>query len=404
MKFLIYRWQTVGIGDLEFILRKMGHEIDSIEHVFHNYEEDDDFSICLADKLHLKQYNAVISFNYFQVISNVCNELNINYISWIFDSPTLNLFSKTVFNQCNYIFIFDKALYLEIKKMGVNHVYHLPLAVNVERLEQLDISQEDIDYYHSDISFVGSLYDKKISYDALVNLPEYYKGFLEAMMQAQLNIYGYNFLEELLTDDIVKVLNKFVCLNLGKNFLGSEKMIYANTFLGVKVTSMERMKILDILSREFSVDLYTNSDIKRLPFVNYKGNVNYYTDMPKVFFLSKINLNMTHRNIKTGIPLRIFDIMGAGGFTLTNYQEELSDYFIDGEDLVIYENMEDLQYKVRYYLENEEERKQITYNGYKKVKEFHTYRVRFEKIIETVFPKFMTKKIDTNIYSVPRGD
>lgn len=387
MRFLIYRWQTVGIGDLEDCIVKMGHEIDTIEHVFYSYEVDEDFSKSLSDRLRLKQYDAVISFNYFQVISNVCEKWNINYISWIFDSPTLNLFSKTVVNRCNYIFIFDKTLYQEIKKMGVNKVYYLPLAVNVARLEQLDIHRDDIDKFQSDISFVGSLYDKKISYDALMNLPEYYKGYLEAVMQAQVNIYGYNFLEELLTDDIVNGLNKYVHLNLDNNFIGSEKMIYASTFLGVKVTSMERMRILDILSREFSVDLYSSSDIKTLPFVNYRGKVNYYTEMPKVFFLSKINLNMTFRNIKTGIPLRIFDIMGAGGFVLTNYQEELLDHFIDGVDLVIYENIEDLQYKIRYYLGHEEERKQIAYNGYKKVKESHTYKVRFDKIIETTFAK-----------------
>lgn len=385
MRFLLYRWQSVGTGDLEYSLVRMGHEIDSIEHVFHNYEEDNNFSKRLGEKLRLKKYDAVISFNYFQVISNVCNEWNINYISWIFDSPTLNLFSKTVFNSCNYIFIFDKALYQDVKNMGVSKVYHLPLAVNIERLEQLEISQEEINYYQSDISFVGSLYDKKISYDRLVNLPNYYKGYLEAAMQAQLHIYGYNLLEDIITDEILEGLKRYVYLNLDKNSLATEKMIYATTFLGVKVTSMERRKILDELSGKFNLDLYTDSDSKELSNVNYRGVVNYYTEMPKVFFLSKINLNMTHRNIRTGIPLRIFDIMGAGGFVLTNYQEELLDYFIDGRDLVIYENIEDLQDKIRYYLQHEDERQQIAFNGCKAMKEFHNYSLRIDKIMKIVF-------------------
>ena len=38
-----------------------------------------------------------------------------------------------------------------------------------------------------------------------------------------------------------------------------------------------------------------------------------------MFANSKVNLNITLRNIKTGIPLRALDIMGAGGFLLTNY-------------------------------------------------------------------------------------
>ena len=46
----------------------------------------------------------------------------------------------------------------------------------------------------------------------------------------------------------------------------------------------------------------------------------------------KIYLNMTIKPIQTGLPLRIFDIMGCGGFLMTNYQAELPEYFEIGTD------------------------------------------------------------------------
>lgn len=385
MRFLIYEWNTIGIKDLKDALRNKGYEIDVICYMFQNFEIDDSFTYKLRNILEQKNYDGVISFNFFQLISNVCNEMNIKYISWVFDSPTLNLYSKTIFNHCNYIFIFDKALYENINKFGLKHVYHLPLAANIERLNQIEITSNDIYKYKSDISFVGSLYDKNISYDSLSTLPDYYKGFLLGIMKAQQNIYGYNFLEELLTDEIINELKKYVYLKLDDNFIGSERMIFANTFLGVKITSLERNQILNMLSNNFNVNLYTNSDTKDLPHINNRGYIDYYTVMPKVFRLSKINLNITLRNIKTGIPLRVFDIMGAGGFVITNYQQELLDYFEDGKDLVIYESAKDLQDKIKYYLHHEDERKQIAFNGYTKVKELHNYSVRIDKILETVF-------------------
>ncbi|WMJ90224.1 CgeB family protein [Anaerocolumna sp. MB42-C2] len=385
MRFLIYKWITYGIRDLEDNLIKNGHEIDCIEYTFRNFEEDEVFTKLFTDKLQQNKFDAVISFNFFQIISNICNEKDVKYISWVFDSPTLNLYSKAIYNKCNYIFIFDRALYDDIKTMGVAQVYHLPLAVNVNRLDNLRASNEDIQKYRSDISFVGTLYDNKISYDAMVNLPEYYKGFLEGIMKAQLQVYGYNFLEELLTDNILEVLNQYVYLKLNDNFIGQAKMIYANTFLGVKVTSMERRMILETLSDMYKVDLYTNSHTDELPFIRNRGYIDYYTEMPKVFRHSKINLNITLRTIKTGIPLRIFDIMGAGGFVLTNYQEEILDYFEDGKDLIIYENIADLKNKIGYYLAHEEERKQIAQKGYKKIKEYHTYQTRLDYIMKTVF-------------------
>lgn len=52
------------------------------------------------------------------------------------------------------------------------------------------------------------------------------------------------------------------------------------------------------------------------------GAVDYYEVMPHVFKQSKINLNITLRSIQSGMPLRAWDIMGAGGFLLSNYQAD----------------------------------------------------------------------------------
>lgn len=64
-----------------------------------------------------------------------------------------------------------------------------------------------------------------------------------------------------------------------------------------------------------------------------RGYIDYMKEMPVMFANSKVNLNITLRNIRTGIPLRALDIMGAGGFLLTNYCYELSEYMNDGDDL-----------------------------------------------------------------------
>ena len=87
---------------------------------------------------------------------------------------------------------------------------------------------------------------------------------------------------------------------------------------------------------------------------------------------------------KKGIPLRIFDIMGAGGFVLTNYQEDLLSFFTPGEDFVYYEDRQDLMEKIAYYLTHEEERRAIAKSGHDKVKENHTYLLRLKEIIHTV--------------------
>ena len=65
---------------------------------------------------------------------------------------------------------------------------------------------------------------------------------------------------------------------------------------------------------------------------------------------------------------------------LSNYQEELFEYFNVGEELVVYENIEDLFYQAKYYLEHEDERKQIALAGVERVKRDFTFRERLEKM------------------------
>ena len=104
--------------------------------------------------------------------------------------------------------------------------------------------------------------------------------------------------------------------------------------------------------------------------------------MPLVFHYSKININLTLKSIKTGIPLRVLDIMAAGGFVITNYQEDLFRHFTPDEDFVFYQDENDLINKIQYYLEHEEERKQIAQNGHKKVREICNYKNVIKNIIK----------------------
>ena len=109
--------------------------------------------------------------------------------------------------------------------------------------------------------------------------------------------------------------------------------------------------------------------------------MNYLYDMPKVFANSKINMNFTIRNIRSGLPLRIWDVLGAGGFLLTNFQPEILSFFENGKDLVYYESLDDMCAKARYYLEHEDERRQIAKNGHEKVKKYHSYDARIKEIL-----------------------
>lgn len=136
--------------------------------------------------------------------------------------------------------------------------------------------------------------------------------------------------------------------------------------------------------KEHASYIYTTSNLSEIPKIHNRGIADSTTMMPKIFKCSKINLNMTNRPICSGLPQRIFDIMGAGGFLLTNYQPELPEYFEIGKELAIYESQEDLLEKIEYYLSHEDERKEIAANGQKAIKERHQYSMRLKLMFDMV--------------------
>lgn len=244
--------------------------------------------------------------------------------------------------------------------------------------------------YAGDISFIGSMYNEKHNlYDRLCGVNDYTKGYLDAIMKVQRSIYGYFFLEDMLKGDVLDEMMRVCPVKPNEDGVETVQYVYANYFLARRMATDERTDILSRVGRELGrenkINLYTPDASVRFINVNNKGTVDYYNEMPYVFRNSRINLNITLRSIKSGIPLRCMDICGAGGFLLSNYQADLYDVFVPGEDMVIYDSIDDLITKCKYYLSHDVERRQIAQNGFGKIEEKHTYDVRFEEIFNMVF-------------------
>ena len=386
MKILLYRWKVFNQDDVKSAIEYFGHEVhDYTETVI---DKDDETGFKLRDYAELRQvfsaYDCVFSLNYFPHVSDLCEELGKKYVAWTVDSPLISLYHQSLFNKCNYIFIFDRFYCEELKNLGAEHVWYLPLAVNCSRVGMIagSLTADERNKWHSEVSFVGGMYHRN-SYDEIKDrLPEYLRGYFDAAMAAQMEIYGDSIFDKVLTVDILEKLCELIDFKQDERAFSDIALVFSSTFLGFKLANIERVQILNKLAKHFPTDLYTDDPDKELIGVNLKGAVNYMTDMPKVFNCSRININPVMRNIRTGIPLRAWDIVGAGGFLMTSFQLEYMDFFENGKDYVYYESHDDLLRKTEYYLNHEDERAQIARNGHEKAVKFHSYERRMEFILD----------------------
>ena len=459
MKILFYCWKAYNQSDIIEALRRRGHAVDTFEMELGNFEVDDNFTDKFIKKMAMNDdlavysaagdcgdektytdyvehngkdaqgdvdcvYDAVFSVNYFPIISDICEQFfhsKVKYICWTCDSPLSTMYHQSIFNECNYIFIFDRFCYMEFKERGAN-VYYLPLAAATRRADdvikkwQTDMKQkkglldasdapgnnaaacadDDTEYkspggdtagdFLYDVSFIGSMY-RKNSYDEIKDmLPDYVRGYFDALMKLQMEIYGENYIDGMLTAEIMYELNKHFRIEKSERSFSDISLIFSTTVLGFKIAQLERYKLLGALSKYFDVSVFTDDENADFVLAHNMGPVRYWDESPIVFHTSKINLNFTIRNIRSGIPLRVWDILSAGGFCITNFQPELVMYFKNGEDLVWFEDEADLVKKVRYYLRHEDERRRIALNGQKKVRELHNYDARLQ-VIEDIVTK-----------------
>lgn len=328
-------------------------------------------------------YDLVVTYDFCQGVSNACQNFQITYYSWVYDSPLMGLYSKEALNEVNYISVFDRKQYERLQDLGLKHLFYLPLAPEIDNFGAVHIGKRDEKKYSCEVSFVGRLYNKRGFEEIFDGEGKNYLDEAEKVMEEMdctwdenTTIFG-KASEELINYMVSKQPeDTWEAWNVDKRYFCESMRLVR------KCNEVERVKILETLQNKFPIVLYADDSAKEvLKNVTIKPWLEYGREMPKVFYLSKINLNITSRSIESGIPLRIWDIMAVGGFCLTNYQPELEEYFEIGKDLEVYHNLQELEDKIAYYLKHEDQRIRIAINGYKKVRQKHSLKERMTYVL-----------------------
>ena len=115
------------------------------------------------------------------------------------------------------------------------------------------------------------------------------------------------------------------------------------------------------------------------------------SDYSALFCRSKININI-------GVDLwdgkKVLQIKGrdwevpmSGGFLMNHYNPLMEENFKQGgqgKEIGVYKNTDDLVKKIKYYLAHDKEREKIALAGYRRARKDHTYKKRFERILDIV--------------------
>lgn len=143
----------------------------------------------------------------------------------------------------------------------------------------------------------------------------------------------------------------------------------------------DRKCIVDELRKYFSVGTYGMGWEESLGVVNGIEHVKAINSGK--IYLSFAKTVAGYTNVKVGL----FEAMACNQVVVTDYMEELGDYFDIGKEVLCYKDTEELVELMKYYLSHEKELEELRANAYARFLQEHTYEKRWLNVLKAVFAR-----------------
>jgi spore maturation protein CgeB len=194
---------------------------------------------------------------------------------------------------------------------------------------------------------------------------------------------GRDRIHNCLSEELVEAMTNISEEDPNKKLGVPNRLFFEEVVIARAVAYTERRLMMEAVNifapRWYGADAAENDKIEG---VNYCPPLSYQESLPKAYNLSRINLSTSLHSIFSGIPLRVFDIMGAGGFIITNYQPEVEELFEIGKEIVVYHNFDELKELVGFFLSREAARAEILLAGYERICRDYNYKNAAEKMLK----------------------
>lgn len=309
--------------------------------------------------------------------------MKVPYVSWFVNNPfdyvVKEALIQTISPYCA-LFVWDRNYIEGLKEMGFGHVFYLPMATNNRIFKEITLIEKEKRRYECNISFAGSS-----------NYDQWYR-YYEQIKDGKVRVLIDEIIKKQIDEpfrDILEIIRdpkepQFRLLNIEEAHL---KRIGA--WLERVAVTKYRFEVMEVAC-ELGLRLYGDDGWKSLieGRIEFCGWIDNRTESPLVYNGTRINLNITQFQLKTALPMRIFDIAACGSFLLTDYREDLERFFELDKEMVVYKNKDELMEKARYFLAHPMERREISNRAKLRVLKEHTYEVRMKQLIDIVCETF----------------
>lgn len=158
-----------------------------------------------------------------------------------------------------------------------------------------------------------------------------------------------------------------------------EIVFMGNNYVNQFPLSIKRAQMVDYLRKEYGSRFGVYGTNWTSPNGNFMGNQHGEAE---TYRGCKIAINFSHFDYERYSSDRMFRIMGSGALCMTHRYAGLHLDFETGKELIAWDTFEHMKAQIDYYLEHEDERKQIASAGQQKVSKTHTFDAMIANLIK----------------------
>lgn len=301
------------------------------------------------------------------ILAEIFETLGVPLVTWFVDDPRTVLMGRTVYaSPLSIALTWERAYVPYLQACGFPRVLPLPLAADLTWFNGVPA-----DSWHDSPSFVGNSMAafSRREWDWIAGRPALAMAVVDALESGRVT-------RESFAGDIRELLGP------AADTFDPDEVRQAELYFFIEATRRMRAEAVSTLAPLGLVALgdegWQAVTPHHGPFVHYEQELAaHYRNCP-------VNLNLTSIQMATAVNQRVFDCPAAGGFLLTDAQQDIASLFDSGSEMVCFSTLDECEALMGHYLAHPEERKALVDRARARVLAEHTYEHRLRAIGEIV--------------------
>lgn len=291
-------------------------------------------------------------------------DARIPYVSWFTDTPRMILYNRVV--HCSPYSVaatWERGYIPHLKTLGFDHVYFMPHATDPTLFHGAAR-----DTHLRELAFVGAsmISHAEEAWEKLREFPEVAAAVRDALDSGRMSRGQFaQGVETLVSPSLLERC-------------GPRERRHLELCLVYEGTRRIRANLVQTLA-PLGIEVYGDEEWKQVHDRCF-GDIGYFDALAPFYRSTIININSTSIQMASAVNQRVFDCPAAGGFLITDAQEDLHSLFDPDEEVVIYRTLEELTELIARYRVDSNERRRVVAKAQARIMAQHTHAHRLKAL------------------------